>query len=481
MKFFNPTENKLYADAIVELDEHSDKIDIKKLRSLINSSGLKIFVLDDDPTGTQTVHDVHVLTSWKSEDIKKALTYPEIITYVSTNTRSMDTEQAKQVQLEFLSSLADANQTRQREFRIVSRSDSTLRGHFLAETSALREGLLRFFGIKIDGTIVIPFFAEGNRFTIGDVHYIREGEVLIPVATTEFARDTLFRYQHSNLKLWIEEKTQNNVSAEKVHSIALRKIRKGGVAKIRDSLLNIHHNSYIIVNAINYKDLFVFVAGLIEAENAGKKFLYRTAASFVKIRGGQTQKGLLRKTDIFGDSPLCVPGLLVVGSYVQTTTNQLECLVRSNWGENLELSVEYFDDNVNPFKQIDFIISRAIQLLNNRKNVIISTSRVPFRVENKENQRQIENRVSNALVNILKRITKQIKPKFIVAKGGITSHVLARDALGVKSAMVLGQIAPGVPVWQLGEDSNVPNIPYIVFPGNVGDKHLLKNVVQELS
>jgi len=235
------------------------------------------------------------------------------------------------------------------------------------------------------------------------------------------------------------------------------------------------------VNAITYEDLSVFVTGLLEAEYAGKRFLYRTAASFVKIRGGLTRKGLLKKAEIFGDSPLRAPGLLVVGSYVQTTTNQLECLIRSQWGENLELSVKYFINNEHPIKRIDFIVNRAVQLMNDGKNVIISTSRVHFRVEDPKNQRQIEDRVSKALVNIMERITKQITPKFIVAKGGITSHVLARDALRVKSAMVLGQIAPGVPVWQLGEDSALPKIPYIVFPGNVGDKQLLKNVVQELS
>ena len=74
----------------------------------------------------------------------------------------------------------------------------------------------------------------------------------------------------------------------------------------------------------------------------------------------------------------------------------------------------------------------------------------------------------------------QIAPRFILAKGGITASDIATQALNVKKAMVLGQILPGVPVWQLGTESRFVGMPYIVFPGNVGDADSLASVVQHL-
>ena len=74
----------------------------------------------------------------------------------------------------------------------------------------------------------------------------------------------------------------------------------------------------------------------------------------------------------------------------------------------------------------------------------------------------------------------QIAPRYILAKGGITSSDIATRALNVKKAMVLGQILPGVPVWKLGAESRFPNLAYIVFPGNVGDDRALIAVVRQL-
>jgi uncharacterized protein YgbK (DUF1537 family) len=52
--------------------------------------------------------------------------------------------------------------------------------------------------------------------------------------------------------------------------------------------------------------------------------------------------------------------------------------------------------------------------------------------------------------------------------------------LGVKRAMVLGQILPGIPVWELGPETKFPGLPYVVFPGNVGGPDALKEVVRKL-
>ena len=46
--------------------------------------------------------------------------------------------------------------------------------------------------------------------------------------------------------------------------------------------------------------------------------------------------------------------------------------------------------------------------------------------------------------------------------------------------MALGQVLPGVPVWELGPESRYPGLKYIVFPGNVGDSEAVREVVMKL-
>ena len=90
----------------------------------------------------------------------------------------------------------------------------------------------------------------------------------------------------------------------------------------------------------------------------------------------------------------------------------------------------------------------------------------------------IGNRVSAALVEIVRRL--EVRPRYLIAKGGITSSDLATKGLGVKRALVRGQLLPGVPVWELGPETRFPGLPYIVFPGNVGGPSALTDAVQGL-
>ena len=86
--------------------------------------------------------------------------------------------------------------------------------------------------------------------------------------------------------------------------------------------------------------------------------------------------------------------------------------------------------------------------------------------------------ISDALQSCVGRLTAS--PAFVVAKGGITSSDVGVKALRVKCAKVLGQIRPGIPVWQTGAESLFPGTPYIIFPGNVGEVSTLREAVEIL-
>jgi uncharacterized protein YgbK (DUF1537 family) len=113
-----------------------------------------------------------------------------------------------------------------------------------------------------------------------------------------------------------------------------------------------------------------------------------------------------------------------------------------------------------------------------RQDVVVMTSRQLVTGADKEESLQIGAVVSAALVAVVRGLT--VRPRFVVAKGGITSSDIATRGLDIKRALVLGQIAPAVPVWQPAAGSRFPGVPYVVFPGNVGGADTLADVVQTL-
>ncbi len=438
------------------------------IRKQLKESGKHLVVVDDDPTGTQTVHGVMVYTDWSIKELSQALTSEEPVFYISTNSRSLKRKQAEELNYQLGRDLTEAAKLQNKEVIIASRSDSTLRGHFPHEVEAILSGL----GWKdVDGIILLPAFFEGGRYTINDIHWVDEGERIVSAEKTEFARDPVFGYKHGNLRLWVEEKTGGRVKAEEVPSISLETIRQGGPEAVAEELMCVEGCLPVIVNAACYRDLEVFVLGLLSAESKGKRFIYRCAASFVKARGGFPDKGLLTCEELKAGKG---PGLIVVGSYVEKTSRQLACLLDSHLGIGVELRVEKLLEAGERNSEIRFVVGEVNKYLSRGKLVAVYTSR-DKKIDGEKHFLEIGRVIMSSLCRVVEGI--KASPGFLVAKGGITSIEIARSALGVKKSLVLGQIVPGVPVWRLGAESRWPGIPYVVFPGNVGDERTLSRVV----
>ncbi|MFY7951894.1 MAG: four-carbon acid sugar kinase family protein, partial [Armatimonadaceae bacterium] len=101
----------------------------------------KPFVLDDDPTGTQSVHGVPVLTRWDTDALENELRDPSPACFLLTNSRALPEAEAVRIARETGEMLARASSNTGIPFTVVSRSDSTLRGHFPAEVDALAQRL----------------------------------------------------------------------------------------------------------------------------------------------------------------------------------------------------------------------------------------------------------------------------------------------------------------------------------------------------
>jgi len=448
-----------------------------EIQAQVQRDGRKVVVLDDDPTGTQTVHDVPVLTEWSVEALQAELADPRSCVYVLTNTRAMPLAQAQAINREIGQNLRIASRHTGREVVPVSRSDSTLRGHYPGETDALAEQLP-----PLDNTLIIPAFTAGLRRTIGDVHYVgalKDGdEWLTPAGETEFARDKAFGYRASNLREWVAEKSAGRWRADEVHGISLETIRRDGPACVTAALLALPKGRVCVVNAVGDRDLAAAVLGIVQAEAAGRRYLFRTAASFVQMRAGIAPRPLLGRAELLNEAAGGQGGLIVVGSYVAKTSGQVAALLQTGI-EHIEVSVARLLDDEQRGLEVSRVSAAATALLQRGKDVLIFTSRDLVTGTDAAASLAIGQRVSASLVQIMQGIG--VRPSYVLAKGGITSSDLATQALGAKRAMVLGQILPGVPVWQLGPETRFPGLSYIVFPGNVGGEEALADVVRALT
>ena len=447
------------------------------IRAAVAASGRKLIALDDDPTGVQTVHDVPVLARWGVPDLVAELTLPEPLAFILTNSRSLPETEAIGLNREIASNLREASRLTGRAFALASRSDSTLRGHFPAETDALAETLG-----AIDGVLLVPAFFEGGRITIDDVHYVREGGRLVPAGETEFAGDATFGYRSSHLPTWIEEKTGGRVAANTVASLSLDLIRRGGPPAVAAELARVRSGQVVVVNAASERDLQVVALAVLQAEAAGRRFLYRTGASFVRARAGLSPRPLLTRAELVGAAaPIPLPGMVFVGSHVRRSSEQLARLLALPGTESIEVDVAALGTVSSRIAVIKQARDAAHAALAVGQTAVIFTSRDLVTVASPEAQLTLSRDVSAALVEIGTGIGHgAVEPRWIVAKGGITSSDIGTRGLGMTRAIVVGQVKPGVPVWRLGPETRFPGLPYVVFPGNVGSEDTLAEIVDLL-
>lgn len=436
----------------------------------------KIIVLDDDPTGVQTVHDVSVYTDWSEESLREGLEEPGKLFYILTNSRAFTEEQTVRAHREIARRAAAAAADANTDYLLVSRSDSTLRGHFPLETETLRQETERVTGRSFDGEVLCPFFSDGGRYTIGNVHYVKSGDTLVPAAETEFAQDRTFGYHASCLPAYVEEKTHGRFRAADCVCISLQELRAYDYNGIEKKLLGVHNFNKVIVNAVCDDDVKVFVTALYRALDAGKRFLFRTAASFVKALGDVDDRPQLTHEE------LCPPeggraGVIVAGSHTAKTTAQLEELKKLPGLDFIALDSDLVLEEGALQREVQRVVAEEEKSLRAGRSVCVYTRRrllsVPGDTEEKALVRSVQ--ISEAVQQCVGRLT--VRPAFIVAKGGITSSDIGVKALGVRRALVMGQIEPGVPVWKTGSESRFPGVPYVIFPGNVGETDTLRKAV----
>lgn len=439
------------------------------------SSPVPILVaLDDDPTGTQTCNNVAVLTTWTAAVLEAELRRTPVGGgfFILTNSRSLGPDAAEALIAEICTNLKAASGATGIPVEVVLRGDSTLRGHFPLEVDVAE----KIMG-EADACLLCPFFLQGGRYTIDDVHYVAEAEKLVPAAQTPFARDATFGYRSSNLRDYVEEKTGGRIKRDAIESLSLDLIRRGGTDAVLKHLLSVPKGSVLIVNATTDEDVDTVVLAVLKAAAQGNRYVYRTGAAFVSARLGIAQIPPISPRQL--DLKPGAGGLVIAGSYVPNTTAQLAVL-RESSGDRLTTIEIQVEDLLGAAESSEKTVRDAIQTaeveISRGQDVLVMTSRKLVVGTDAAKSLEIGSVVAQSLVEFLVKLST--KPRYVVAKGGITSSDMATKGLRMKRAMILGQAGSGIPLWRCDEESSKwAGIPYVVFPGNVGAEDALFKLV----
>lgn len=473
-------QTERHVDELKRLKEMDDTKAKQLLDEALQSFNKKIIVLDDDPTGVQTIHDISVYTDWTAESIRAGFKEANSMFFILTNSRAFTAKETEQVHQDIAAAIAQVAKEEGKDYIIISRGDSTLRGHYPLETEVLKQTVEKVSGDKFDGEVIFPFFKEGGRYTLDDIHYVQNENSLIPAGMTEFAKDRTFGFTHSHLGKWVEEKTEGRYQADKATYLSLDEIRAMDIDALLEKLLQVEDFNKVIINAVDYADVQIAVTALIRAMNAGKKFMFRTAASLTKVIGGVSDRALLSKQDLIEENEKN-GGLILVGSHVKKTTQQLEQLRKLDGLHFIEFNTHLVLEEEAFGKEFNRVLKEAESLIKQGRTVAVYTrrERLDLGPDKKEEELQLSVKISKAVTSIVTSLS--VRPKFIVAKGGITSSDIGVNGLAVKRATVAGQIKPGIPVWVTGRESRFPGIAYVIFPGNVGEVTTLREVIEELA
>jgi uncharacterized protein YgbK (DUF1537 family) len=432
----------------------------------------KIIVLDDDPTGSQTVHSCLLLTRWDEATLKEALLDPSPIFFVLTNTRGMDASRAASVTREVcwklhqaLDSLAQAGQRINALF--VSRSDSTLRGHYPVETDVMAEELGGF-----DAHFLTPAFFEGGRITRDSVHYLMVDGRPVPTSETEFARDSVFGYSTSYLPDYVAEKTKGRIPAEQVERFVLQDIRSGVV----DRLMNLKGNVCCVVDAETQEDMNRFAADVLAAVARGKRFLFRSAASLLTALAKLPPQPVAA-ADMGQWVRGGYPGAVIMGSHVGKSTRQLEALLQEPEAVPVEVDV----DRIQPEREalLEEVLGQVRHIHARGATPVVFTSRRERTFANEATRLDFGEAVSAFLMDVVRGMPSTLG--YLISKGGITSNDTLSKGLALAAARVLGQILPGVSVVRCPEDHpSFSGMPVVIFPGNVGGDDALLTAFRRL-
>jgi uncharacterized protein YgbK (DUF1537 family) len=454
---------------------------------------LKIVVIDDDPTGSQTVHGCPLLLSWRAETLAAALAHPSPLLFLLANTRALDPAAASARVREICRALRPALEAARAagaidRWLLVSRGDSTLRSHFPIEAETIAAELGPF-----DATLLVPAFLEGGRTTVDGVHLLHGR----PVHESAFARDRLFGFRSSYLPAWVEERSGGRIAAAAVARIGWAELEAAaagaaGRRRLRDRLAAFGGNRIVAIDAERPAHLATLADLVRELARPGeapggrpRRFLFQSAAGVLPHLAGlpparrdAAALAGLRRRGPGGDR---LPGLVVVGSHVPLADAQLEALLREPACAAVELPVERVRQALAAaapppcLADLEAALGERLERrLAQGRTPVLFTSRGEADCRDPGERRAL----GRALAGLTARLAaaRAARLGYLLSKGGITSHTLLAEGLGAERVDLQGQLLPGLSLVLVVPPAapGAAGLPVLTMPGNLGDATTLR-------
>ena len=474
---------------------------------------LKIIVLDDDPTGSQTVHSCPLLLRWTPQALAAGLAHPSPLLFLLANSRGLAApeaaERVRQICKALTAALAAARQAGVIDrWLLLSRGDSTLRGHFPLESELLQAELGPF-----DATLLVPAFLPGGRTTVAGEHRLH-GQ---PVHASAFAQDRQFGYSTSYLPAWVEQKSGGRWPAQQVQRIDLAELdaaaaelagqqltapqqaaevseqklalpepAAGGYGLLLRRLAGFANNVCVVVDGERPEQLSALAAAVrqLTAPTAAapwgrpRRLLAQCAASWIEALaalppqplGRQGLVGLRRRNS--AGAPL--PGLVLVGSHVPLADSQLERLLAQPACAGVELDVALVAELLAAPEPGPKLAALAADLAAQLQRLLVpGQTPVLFTSRGEFSCRDAAERwaLGEALATLMGRLAGRLAPGlgYLISKGGITSHTLLADGLALDRVELQGQLLPGLSLVLTPAEAAVAGLPVLTMPGNLGD------------
>jgi uncharacterized protein YgbK (DUF1537 family) len=428
-----------------------------------NGTREPLVVLDDDPTGVQTLAGIRVLLGWDPARIRAALAGRPSV-HLITNTRALPAERVRP----FVADATRAALEGAPDAAVVLRGDSTLRGHLLEEYLGVRD-VVAPSGRPV--LLLVPALPSAGRVTVGGVHLFDRDGRRTPLHETEYARDGVFAYSSARLLEWAEERSDGLFRSGAGRELHLDVLRSRGPAAVTDALLALSASgapAVLAPDAETLDDLEIVAEGYRAATADRALVIVRCAPTFAGVLAGTTAPGLF-------PPPSARDGVLVVcGSYVQQSTRQLSRLLLARPGSLVEADVVALAGD-EPSAEIAVLAKEVSRRLAADRLAVLATPR-----ERSAGTTSLDagERIAAGLARVVAAVGPL--PSVLVTKGGITAAVTLRDGVGAAEADVVGPVEPGVSLWSARwPDGNA--LDYLVVPGNVGDDELLARLVDAVT
>ena len=424
----------------------------------------KLIVIDDDPTGSQTVHSCLLLLSWHVETLVAGLRHPANVVFILANTRALPRQDAEVRLRTICGNLHLAlRRLNVEHWQLVSRGDSTLRSHFPLEAQVLGRELGPFALV-----FLLPAFLPGGRTTVGGRHFLH-GQ---PVHLSSYAQDNRFGYTTSSLAAWVEQKSGGRIPQATVTGLHWE--RHGNSDHLLDRLASLPQGAMVTVDASEPEHLHCFGQLMQRRRQQGHRDLCWGAASLINALVDPGPQ-MLTPEDLAAlrrwDAGRPQPGLILVGSHQPGADRQLATLLTTPSVKGLEIPLERLEHGPDPSLAPALAAALRYILHQECRTVVLYTSRGERLRGDEAGQLALAEAVAELQETLLAPLCPGLG--YVISKGGSTSDTLLRHGLGLDRVVLRGQVMPGISLVQPPAPQGQIRLPVICVPGNMGTDETL--------